>query len=70
MVKETTGVGDFIGSDGKPTSMKDHDVEMMLLAAAKQTMEATLQGMEFRIGGPVEESRKVRSRILRHGGGD
>jgi transcriptional antiterminator NusG len=47
-------VGDFIGSDGKPTSMKDHDVEMMLLAAAKQDEEATLQGMEFRKGDRVK----------------
>ena len=54
LVKETTGVGDFIGSDGKPTSMKDHDVEMMLLAAAKQDEEATLQGMEFRKGDRVK----------------
>ncbi len=54
LVKETTGVGDFIGSDGKPTSMKDHDVEMMLLAAAKQDEEATLQGMEFRQGDRVK----------------
>ena len=54
LVKETMGVGDFIGSDGKPTSMKDHDVEMMLLAAAKQDEEATLQGMEFRKGDRVK----------------
>ncbi len=47
LVKETMGVGDFIGSDGKPTSMRDHDVEMMLLAAAKPDEQATLQGMEF-----------------------
>lgn len=54
MVKETMGVGDFIGSDGKPTSMKDHDVDMMLLAAAKEDEEATLQGMEFRKGDRVK----------------
>ncbi|MEP0843040.1 MAG: transcription termination/antitermination factor NusG [Phycisphaerae bacterium] len=54
MVKETMGVGDFIGSDGKPTSMKDHDVEMMLLAAAKQDEAATLQGMEFNKGDRVK----------------
>ncbi len=54
LVKETSGVGDFIGSDGKPTSMKEHDVEMMLLAAAKQDEEATLQGMEFRKGDRVK----------------
>jgi len=54
MVKETMGVGDFIGSDGKPTSMKDHDVEMMLLAAAKPEEEATLHGMEFSKGDRVK----------------
>jgi transcription termination/antitermination protein NusG len=54
LVKETTGVGDFIGSDGKPTSMKDHDVEMMLLAAAKPDDEASLQGLEFTQGDKVK----------------
>ena len=54
LVKETMGVGDFIGSDGKPTSMKDHDVEMMLLASVKDDQEATLQGMEFRKGDRVK----------------
>lgn len=54
LVKETTGVGDFIGSDGKPTSMKDHDVEMMLLAAAKPDDEASLQGLEFVQGDKVK----------------
>jgi transcriptional antiterminator NusG len=54
LVKETTGVGDFIGSDGKPTSMRDHDVEMMLLAAAKPDEEASLQGLEFSHGDRVK----------------
>ncbi|HOB75872.1 MAG TPA: transcription termination/antitermination protein NusG [Phycisphaerae bacterium] len=54
LVKETSGVGDFIGSEGKPSPMQDHDVEMMLLAAAKQDEEATLQGMEFRKGDRVK----------------
>ncbi|HOA73549.1 MAG TPA: transcription termination/antitermination protein NusG [Phycisphaerae bacterium] len=54
MVKETMGVGDFIGSDGKPTSMKDHDVEMMLLAATKEDEEAALQGLEFHRGDRVK----------------
>src|SRR5262249_61771065 len=26
VIKDTTGVGDFIGSDTKPTAMKPHDV--------------------------------------------
>jgi transcriptional antiterminator NusG len=55
MVKETMGVGDFIGSDNKPTSMRDHDVEMMLLAAAKkEDEEAALQGLEFAKGDRVK----------------
>ncbi|MHC4444614.1 MAG: transcription termination/antitermination protein NusG [Planctomycetota bacterium] len=54
MVKETMGVGDFIGSDGKPTSMKEHDVEMMLLAAAKPEEEASIHGMEFSRGDRVK----------------
>lgn len=54
LVKETTGVGDFIGSDGKPTSMRDHDVEMMLAAAAAPDEQATLQGMEFNKGDRVK----------------
>ncbi len=54
MIKETMGVGDFIGSDGKPTSMKDHDVEMMLAAAAKPEEQATLKGMEFTKGDRVK----------------
>jgi transcriptional antiterminator NusG len=33
MVKETTGVGDFIGSDGKPTPMAEHDIAGMLAAS-------------------------------------
>src|SRR3972149_12157002 len=51
------GVGDFIGSDNKPTSMANHDVEMMLLAVAKDDQDATLQGMEFAKGdrGKIKE---------------
>ncbi len=55
LIKETMGVGDFIGSDNKPTSMRDHDVEMMLLAAAKkEDEEAALQGLEFAKGDRVK----------------
>ena len=34
-IKETVGVGDFIGAIGKPTPMRDHDVEKMLAQAEK-----------------------------------
>ncbi|MFQ5429737.1 MAG: transcription termination/antitermination protein NusG [Phycisphaerae bacterium] len=45
MIKETTSVGDFIGSDGKPTAMKPHDVEKMLAVVEKSAEQPTLAGM-------------------------
>jgi len=54
MIKETTGVGDFIGSDGKPTRMADHDVVGMLAASQKADDEPTLSGLDFRKGDPVK----------------
>jgi transcriptional antiterminator NusG len=54
MVKETTGVGDFIGSEGKPTAMPDHDVVGMLAASEKAEEEPTLSGLDFRKGDLVK----------------
>jgi transcriptional antiterminator NusG len=54
LVKETMGVGDFIGSDGKPTQMRDHEVEKMLLATLAPEEEATLSGLEFTKGDRVK----------------
>ncbi|UCG16595.1 MAG: transcription termination/antitermination factor NusG [Phycisphaerales bacterium] len=54
MIKETTGVGDFIGSDGKPTRMADHDVVGMLAASQKADDEPTLSGLDFKKGDPVK----------------
>jgi transcriptional antiterminator NusG len=45
LVKETMSVGDFIGSDGKPTAMKTHDVEKMLAVVEKSAEQPTLAGM-------------------------
>ena len=42
VIKETTGVGDFIGSGGKPSPMPMHDVEKMLEAAVKPEQSPTL----------------------------
>jgi hypothetical protein len=51
LVKETTGVGDFIGSDGKPTSMPDQDVVGMLAASQKAEEQPGLRpGEDLRWG--------------------
>jgi transcriptional antiterminator NusG len=53
MVKETTGVGDFIGSGGKPTPMRDYDVEKMLRAAERREEQPGL-GIPFKKGDRVK----------------
>lgn len=45
VIKETSGVGDFIGSDNKPSAMKPHDVEKMLAVVEKSAEAPTLAGM-------------------------
>ncbi len=35
MIKETSGVGDFIGTEGIPTAMRDTDVAKMLMESEK-----------------------------------
>ncbi len=35
LIRETTGVGDFIGATGKPTPMKQPDVDKMLMQVEK-----------------------------------
>ena len=54
VVKETTGVGDFIGSDGKPTSMPEHEVAQMLMATEKAEEEPTLSGLNIHKGDQVK----------------
>ncbi len=54
MIKETTGVGDFIGSDGKPTSMVDHEVTQMLAASEKAEEEPSLSGLNIHPGDQVK----------------
>ena len=53
LVKETTGVGDFIGSDGKPTAMKEPDVEKMI-AAAEKPGDQGLAGLSYKKGDPIK----------------
>lgn len=54
VIKETTGVGDFIGSGGKPSPMKPVDVEKMLAAAVKPDDTPTLANLNFKKGDKVK----------------
>lgn len=55
MIKETTSVGDFIGSAGKPTPMRPHDVEKMLAVVLKSSEQPTLAGMAgMKKGDPIK----------------
>jgi len=54
MIKETSGVGDFIGSDGKPTPMPEHDVVQMLLASEKGEEDTGLSGLNINQGDQVK----------------
>ena len=69
-IKETVGVGDFIGALGKPTPMRDHDVEKMLAQAEKPEDLPSLN-IEFKKGhqvkireGPFENFEGVVDHIL------
>ncbi len=54
MIKETNGVGDFIGSDGKPTSMPEQDVVQMLAASQKGEEDPGLSGLNIKSGDQVK----------------
>ena len=46
LIKETTGVGDFVGTAGRPTPMKKHEVEKMLYDSRRPEETPTVK-MEF-----------------------
>ncbi len=54
IIKETTGVGDFIGSGGKPSPMNPDEVEKMLSAAVGKEETPTLSDLPFNIGDRVK----------------
>ncbi|MDD4890448.1 MAG: transcription termination/antitermination protein NusG [Phycisphaerae bacterium] len=54
LIKETSGVGDFIGADGKPVPMKAIDVEKMLAEAEKGSGEQVSFKIEFNPGETVK----------------
>lgn len=49
LVKETTGVGDFVGATGRPTPMASHEIEKMLLDSRKPEETPTVK-MTFEKG--------------------
>jgi len=53
MIKETSGVGDFISTEGIPTPMRDTDVAKMLLEAEKPE-EAPSIKVEFKKGDRIK----------------
>lgn len=52
LIKETTGVGDFVGTAGRPTPMKEHEIEKMLLDSRKPEDQPTIK-LVFSKGEPV-----------------
>ena len=54
VIKETTGVGDFIGSGGKPSPMPMHDVEKMLAAAVRPDDATALANLSIKIGDRIK----------------
>ncbi|MBN2137008.1 MAG: transcription termination/antitermination factor NusG [Sedimentisphaerales bacterium] len=53
MIKGTSGVGDFIGTEGIPTPMRDTDVAKMLLDAEKPEDTPSIK-MEFEQGDQIK----------------
>ncbi len=52
LIKETTGVGDFVGAAGRPTPMAPHEIEKMLLDSRKPEETPTVK-MVFEKGDAV-----------------
>jgi transcriptional antiterminator NusG len=49
LIRETTGVGDFIGASGRPTPMRGPDVDKMLMQVEK-AQEGTPVSVDFQKG--------------------
>ena len=53
VIKSTAGVGDFIGTEGFPTPMRDTDVAKMLLEAEKPEQSPSIK-VEFKKGDQIK----------------
>lgn len=54
LIKETSGVGDFISSGGKPTPLSTQEVEGLIAAAIKPEDQPTLANLNFKKGDKVK----------------
>ncbi|MDD3586405.1 MAG: transcription termination/antitermination protein NusG, partial [Thermoguttaceae bacterium] len=54
LVRETSGIGDFTGSGGKPVPMLPHEVEQILRAEHEKTDEAPKLKIPYEIGDRVK----------------
>ncbi len=54
LIKETTGVGDFIGSEGKPSAMNPPEVEKMLAIAERPDQSSGMVSMQYKKGDRVK----------------
>lgn len=43
LIKETTGVGDFVGTAGRPTAMKEHEIEKLHMDSRKPEDQPTVK---------------------------
>jgi len=53
LIKETTGVGDFVGTAGRPTALQQHEIAKMLRDSRKPEDEPTVK-LSFAIGEEVK----------------
>jgi transcriptional antiterminator NusG len=54
LIRETGGVGDFIGTEGKPTAMKPQEVEKLLGEAQRGSEEAPSLKVDYAPGDQVK----------------
>ncbi len=53
LIRETAGVGDFIGTEGKPTPMKPHEVDKMLGDVERGEEEAPTLKVDYAPGDQI-----------------
>lgn len=52
LIKETTGVGDFVGTAGRPTPLQEHEIEKLHIDSRRPEEEPTIK-LVFQKGEPV-----------------